>query len=215
VALLGCAAIGGSLLRRRTIVLGLAALLTIALFLLLASRVPGSPITLWADAFLDRLVTLGQGETLHEDSLRWRYVENSYALKQITSHPFFGLGLGAHYRPFDPKLDVSGMAWDARGYIHNGHLWIMVSIGLLGYASWVWLWLRFMQHGISQWHRLPHPGAGGRVLALTMAFGGAMLASLTSPLPMEWFWVPVLGMMMGIAEVTLRLGSQTQSGFLQ
>lgn len=175
---------------------------------------PESRAARLVSASIERLGTLVQRKTLssQESTLRWRYSEYEYALAQITSHPFIGLGLGVRYRPWDPSLDWKGpddSGFDGRAYIHNGHLWILMKSGLLGYLCFVWLSLAFLFRGFRYWRRIPNSQMKGSVLGSTLAYLAVLVGSVTSPLVMEWHWTPVIGLMMGLNEV--RLGSAASS----
>jgi len=163
-------------------------------------------------ASFDRLATLGSQRTLSEDSLQWRYVENEYALRQIASHPLLGLGLGARYRPFDPRIDYRGMNWDARGFIHNGHLAILLASGLPGYLCLMWLSLAFLIRGFRYWRCISNSQMRGIVLGFTLAYLGVLISAVVGSPFTSWSWTPLIGIMMGVNEVALRkLFSRGQS----
>ena len=110
-------------------------LLLIVIILLPVIGALGSRPANLVKATIARMSTLGNSKTVEESSLRWRYVENNYARSQIASTPLLGLGLGGKYRPFDRRIDYAGIGYDGRRYIHNGHLWVIVKTGLLGYPG--------------------------------------------------------------------------------
>jgi hypothetical protein len=188
--------------RQRLLGWSLIALLLLAIILLPAFDSPESQAAKLIRASFERLGTLGSDKTLGESSLQWRYVENEYALRQIASHPLTGLGLGARYRPFDPRLD--GRERDFRDYIHNGHFWIMIKSGLLGYLCLVWLSLASLLRGFRYWRLVPDSQMRGSVLGFTLTYLGVLFAAVINPIFMQWFWTPVIGLMMGINEVVLK-----------
>jgi O-antigen ligase/transposase-like protein len=152
----------------------------------------------------DRFRTLVGEQVITDPSLRQRDVEYEYALPQIAAHPLTGLGAGARYRPFDPRIDWRG-GFDGRAYIHNGHLWIMLQSGLIGYGCLVWVSLLFMTRGLRAWRRIPDPDLRGLVLGFTLVTLTGLAGNITSPMFMQWFWVPVYGLMFGANEVIIRL----------
>jgi hypothetical protein len=158
-------------------------------------------------ASFGRLVTLVSVGTARESGMQWRYLETEYALPQIASHPLIGLGLGATYRPWDPRLDWTGpggTGWDASAYIHNGHLWILLQSGLLAYLCLMWLSLAFLVRGLKYWRSVFNSQMRGIVLGFTLTYLGVLIGAIVNPMFMQWFWTPVIGMMMGINEVVLR-----------
>lgn len=183
----------------RSIMLGFA----IMILLLVISARPGSRAMRLVNAAADRFDTMMGSQVTGDSSLRWRDAEYEYAIPQILSHPLTGLGIGALYRPFDSRMDWRG--FDGRAYIHNGHVWIMVQTGFLGYASLMWLSLCFLARGFKNWRRVTDNRIRGFAQSFTLVYLGTLLCNITSPLFMEWYWTPVFGLMMGANEVIYRL----------
>jgi hypothetical protein len=178
-----------------------------AIILLPALDRPESQATKLIEAFFTRLATLGSDKTLRESSLQWRYIENRYAIPHITPPSLIGLGLGTRYRPFDPRLDGEE-GWDARRYVHNAHLWILLKTGLLGYICLMWLSLAFLRRGIRYWRLIPDSQMRGCVLGFTLTYLGVLIGAVVNPMLMQWFWTPVIGIMMGVNEVVLKKVAQ-------
>jgi len=114
--------------------------------------------------------------------------------------------MGAKYRPRDPILDQrspSGYAVDLRGLIHNGHLWILLQSGLLGYLSLMWLSLVFLMRGFRYWRDIASGRMRGVVLGFTLAYLAVLIAAVANSTFVQWRWTPVIGIMMGINEVIL------------
>jgi len=196
--------------RRRVAGWSLAIAFLVTTILLATAGQPESPIPRLVRAASERLATLASAETLQgqQSTFRWRGLEYGYALPQIASHPLLGMGLGTRYRPWDPRLDWQGpedSGFDGRAYIHNGHVWILVKSGLLGYLCLVWLSLTFLFRGFKYWRRMPSSQTRAVVLGFTVTYLGVLVVSVTSPNLMEWFWTPVIGLMMGLNEAVLRL----------
>ena len=198
--LLGC--LVGRRNRQSLIAWGLVAAVLGAVVLFLALQKPGSQAAGLVGAFFGRLGTLGERGTLREGSLQFRYIENEYALSQIRSHPLIGLGFGARYRPRDTRLDW-GEEWDAEAYIHNGHLWILLKSGPLGYLCLLWLSLAFLIRGFKHWRRVRDGQMKATVLGFTLTYLGVLIGAFVNPMFMQRFWTPVIGIMMGVNEVVL------------
>jgi hypothetical protein len=156
------------------------------------------------EASVDRLATLVNRKTLQESSLQFRYTEIGYAIPAILSHPVIGLGLGARYRPWDARLDwqgSGGIGFDGRAYIHNGHLWILLTSGGLGYLSFMVLSYLFLRRGFESWKWIPDRQLKSMLLGFTLTYLGVVVGDLVNPMFMQWYWSPVIGIMMGCNEV--------------
>jgi O-antigen ligase len=170
---------------------------------------PGSRASRLLGASLERLGTLGRSGTFQgeDSSLAWRKIENRYAVAAIASHPLVGLGIGAKYRPKDPRLDPRGSdasAYDFSGHVHNGHLWILLQSGLLGYLSLMWLSVVFLTRGFKHWRHIAGDRMRGVYLGFTLAYVVILIAATANSTFMQWRWTPVIGIMMGINELILR-----------
>ncbi len=170
-----------------------------------------SPPARAASAAIDRLETLTSEQTIGESSLQFRYVENSYAIPQILSHPLVGLGLGASYRPLLPDLDYGD---DRTNYIHNGHFWVMLKAGPLGYLALVWASVLFLSRSFRHWREAPEPRHRAIVLAFALIYVGVLVGSIVNPMLSQVYWAPVIGIMMGVSEVILA-GPLRRSGAAQ
>jgi len=165
-------------------------------------EIPDSRVTKLVSGSYARLATLGSTKTLQEGSLQWRYVENEYALSQIMAHPVLGIGLGARYRPFDPRIDYYGLG-DFRNFIHNGHLWVLMDTGLLGYLSLMCLSLFFLIRGFKYWRNIADARMRGIVLGFTLVYLAVLIAGVVNSDLVQSRWTPVIGILMGVNEVIL------------
>jgi hypothetical protein len=152
-------------------------------------------------ASIERASTLTSTDVLSADSLVFREVENKYALAHLSQIPLLGLGLGARYRPFT-TLDWE--AYDGRGYIHNGHFWIMLKSGILAYLCLMWLSALFLLRGFRHWRSVSDPVLRSGVLAFTLTYVGILIACIVNPMFMQWSWAPLVGMMLGFNEAVFR-----------
>jgi len=194
--------------RRRLIRWGLVAICTAAIILLITFSYPNSRAARLAGASLDRLSTLIWSKTYQgqDSSLNWRKIENRYAFSTIASHPLIGLGMGSRYRPLDRRIDqrvADDSGYDFRNYIHNGHLWILLQSGLLGYLSFMWLSLTFLMRGFKYWQNITNDRMRGVVLGFTLVYLTVLIAAVANSTFMQWRWTPVIGIMMGINEIII------------
>jgi hypothetical protein len=186
------------------VVISLAAMILMVLF-----NSPNSRLSRLVGASTDRLSTLGSSGTYKgkDASVDWRMVENEYAFSKIASHSLIGLGMGFTYRPWDSRLDfrdADGVDHDFRRLIHNGHLWILLQSGLLGYLSLMWLSLGFLIRGFRYWRKVVDDRMRGVVLGFTLVYLALLIAAVANSTFMQWHWTPVIGIIMGINEVILR-----------
>lgn len=188
--------------RKRLVSLSMIVLFLATLILAPAFYGPDSALSRLAEAAYARFSTLTTNDTLAEGSLQFRYVENRHAFRQIVAHPLLGIGLGARYRPWDTRLD--GEEFDGRAYIHNGHLWILMESGLFGYLGLAWLSSVFLFRGFKFWHIMANAQMRGATLGFTLTYLGVLFAAIVSPIFMQWFWTPVIGLMMGLNEAAFR-----------
>jgi putative inorganic carbon (HCO3(-)) transporter len=164
------------------------------------------------DAIIGRLSTLVNINTLSEGSLTYRYIENNYALQQIITHPILGLGLGVFYRPYDPRLDFGSQI--LTNYIHSGQLGLILDTGILGYICFLWLSGLFILRGLKFWKTIQESEERAIFLAMTLSYIGIFAAAIVSPIFQQWYWTPVLGIMMGINEVIFSIDSDRSQDVL-
>lgn len=190
---------------RKKLILGGIAIMffAISLFLFFGLFAPDSKLGIAGKASYERMLTLFESSTYESADSTWRerYIEYGYALSQIGSHPILGMGLGAKYRPLLPEIDYEG--YDGRSWLHNGHLWIIVKTGVLGYISMAWLSVMFLSQGFRGWRYVAEHRMRATVLAITLTYLGVQIASIVEPLMMKAEWIPVIGTMMGINEVII------------
>jgi hypothetical protein len=156
------------------------------------------------DASLVRLETLFTSSTIEQDSsIQWREIETSYVWPAIKKHPLFGVGLGAQYRPLDTRLDWE--EFDGRRYIHNAHLWIITNIGVFSYLIFAGLSVLFVIRGLRHWRQTDNSLESAAMLSFSLSYVGILVAAIVNPIFSQHYWVPLIGMMMGINETIIRL----------
>jgi hypothetical protein len=194
--------------RQRLIQWSLLTIAVAALLLIVSFEDPSSRGEKLISASYDRLNSLARSSTFEgqDTSLTWRALENQYALTSIAEHPLLGQGMGFTYRPYDRRMDQPysvGGGLDFRQFIHNGHFWIMLQSGLIGYLSFMWLSLAFLIRGFKYWRSIIEDRLRGVVLGFTLAYLAILIAAVVNSTFMQWYWAPVLGIMMGTNEVII------------
>jgi hypothetical protein len=155
---------------------------------------------------IDRLISLFRPETYEVPStLRWRDFEYKYAFDKLLSRPFFGIGLGAKYRPYIVGKDWEG--FDGRSYIHNGNMWILAKAGLLSYLPLLWAILLSLFRGFKYWRINPVGWKRYYVLGFTLALLGMLIGSNIAPIWMKFAWTTLIGFVLGINELLLKEAS--------
>ncbi|NSW52429.1 MAG: O-antigen ligase family protein [Anaerolineae bacterium] len=145
-----------------------------------------------------------------ESTIVWRNFEYDYGLPQIANHPLFGLGLGSNYRPFIEGIDYT--EFQGQGYTHNGHLWIAMKTGLVGWFFFLTFLITFITNGFRNWRAVSNPRMQTIYLGFTLVGLSILLASILHPIVMTIFWTPVIGTFLGINDVIFRLyGSEESS----
>jgi hypothetical protein len=196
--------------KQRLILWAIIAVMVLGIVGGLTALKPESQARALVQAALERLQTLAEPATYESpsSSLRWRDFEYSYAIPEIMSSPFIGLGLGARYRPFVPPRDYEG--FDGRDFIHNGHVWVVLKAGLFAYIGLMYFSLGIVFRGLRRWRRMREAWMRGLVLGSALVFMGALIVSNIEPYVMTASWTPVLAVVAGINEVALRIdGEQT------
>jgi O-antigen ligase len=197
--------------RQRLMGWGLLVVSLAAMLLLVVFSNPSSRAARLVGASTNRLSSLGGAIQGQDTSLNWRMLENGYAISTIAANPWIGLGMGFTYRPYDRRLDISGDPYDFRKHIHNGHLWILLQSGLLGYLSFTWLSLAFLMRGFRYWRSVTNPQFKGVVLGFTLVYLAVLIAAWVNSTFMQWRWTPVIGIIMGINEIILLKFGQEES----
>lgn len=195
--------------RARFIGFGFTTLLIVAAFIAIISYDPSSRTARLVDASADRFGSLFDSGTFQGDdgSLNWRLIENEYAIETIRANLWIGLGMGYTYRPWDSRIDQidpTGTSYDFRKHIHNGHFWILLQSGLLGYLSLIWLSVTFVGRGLRHWREVQDTKLKSIVLGFVLTFMVVFVAAVANSSFTQWRWTPIFGIMMGINEVVIR-----------
>ncbi len=186
--------------KKRIIAWSLIMFIVTSLVIILFLGIGGKPRE-FAVSTLDRVVSLFNGEKLfYSDSLEWRKMENYHATRVILTHPVVGIGLGNSYRS-----QISGSADKLTDYTHNGYLWILWNMGLMGFIPFLWLCAVFLYRGFLNWRYAEDNFLKAAMIGFTLSYTGIMAACLVNPMFSQWFSIIVIGIIMGINEVIIRI----------
>ena len=183
----------------RLFALSLLGVVIVALVIFLVQTSSNTFITEFLNATLSRFGTLLTPTELGDNSLQWRIVENQYVLPQVIAHPFLGLGLGANYRPHNPNIG------DLLAYIHNGHFWILMKTGILGYLCFAWVSIAFLVRSFKNWRLILDPQMRAYSLSFALTYLGVLFGAIVNPMFMQAYWSPLIGIMFGFNEAMFRL----------
>jgi O-antigen ligase len=167
------------------------------LFFMFSVFSPGQLIDNYFDSISTRVFSLFMGEDLYEsDSIDFRKEENVAAMEAILSRPFFGSGLGSKYRSIPDK------GFEGReSYIHNGYLWVLLKMGLLGAIPIILFFTFFITRLIKD--SIHETNSNYRSLMLCGAFAilGITFINIVNPVIMQDKSIVVIAITMGLLRV--------------
>lgn len=138
--------------------------------------------------------------TNQEDTWTNRIGEVRDAIPVVQEHPLEGIGFANPWRTGWRFLN------DVGTFTHNGYLWILVKMGLVGLVPFLWMTGLYIFRGVSQWRQVRHPFYQALSLGFALAFLGLLVANVAEPRFTEnWKWTTALAVVMGINEVIYRL----------
>jgi O-antigen ligase len=135
-----------------------------------------------------------------DETLEIRRAENEYLFNKIKKNPLFGIGMVSQLRPsqFLAK-EESGV------YVHNGYLWILASLGIVGFFTFFWFYARFLGRGLSGWRKVRDTYLKAALAGFTLSGLGILLMSIVNPVLMQWKSVVVISTMIGLSEAIMRI----------
>jgi O-antigen ligase len=158
-------------------------------------------------AMSERFSSMFKGSKVYKsDSLEGRKLENKYALQKIAKQPLFGIGLGNDYRP--PITDNDAIFTDATKYIHNGYLWILLNLGLIGLLPFLWFFTGFITRGFKHWERIKDTDMRALLAGFTLSVLGFLPINIVNPMIMQWFSIVVFSVAIGFGEVIIRINKK-------
>lgn len=147
----------------------------------------------------DRYFSLLSGKDLTESgSVSDRFLENSYAVAKFKENPLFGSGLYNSYRP-----EIYQEGEDITYYVHNGYLWILKDMGLVGMFLFLWFYLGFLVRSWRGWKRIEDDYFRAVLLGFMLSGLGIVPMVLFNPIFLQWFSIVVLSIMIGLSEAIL------------
>ena len=124
-----------------------------------------------------RFLTMGNPDdpTVKERVYMWRS-----GLTMWRQHPLLGLGPGGVKREYE-SYALPEAVKKRTGHVHNTPLQILVERGVLGLATWVWIWAAFYVRGIRLLRGLPSEARQERTLVAgsLAAITGFLIAGLS------------------------------------
>jgi putative inorganic carbon (HCO3(-)) transporter len=115
-----------------------------------------------------------QDPTVREREYMWR---SGFAMWR--DHPWLGAGPGGVKREFSRYASPEAIK-KRTGHLHNTPLQILVELGAIGLAAWLWIWIAFFTRATGLFRRLPADALRERALAAgsIAAIAGFLVAGL-------------------------------------
>lgn len=193
--------------KKRYIACLLIAVILMSIFSFTLLSIGGRPKEQLISIF-DRFTSLFTGKKIfHMETLNWRWIENKFALRQIVKHPLLGIGLGNDFRArtsyragaLDPVVQYS--SW----WLHNAYLWILMKMGLIGFLTFLWFYIRFLMRGFSNWKKIKDVTLKSAVTGFMLSGVGIMLIVSIEPLFMMWDSIIVIATIIGLTEAIIKI----------
>lgn len=166
------------------------------LSLLSVSGMVRGKLSEYVDSIAERYFSLTSGKDLTESgSVSDRFVENEYALAKIREHPVLGSGLNNQYRP-----EIYQEGEDLTYYVHNGYLWILKDLGVLGLLLFLWFYLGFLIRNWRAWKSIEDDYFRAVLLGFTLSGLGILPMVFFNPIFLQWFSIVVISVMIGVSD---------------
>jgi O-antigen ligase len=156
------------------------------------------PMANYVHLVILRAESLTAGQKIH--NVEARMIENKFAIEEILAHPIFGIGFTRHYRP-----QIYGPNDNLQWYLHNGYLWILLKMGILGLIPFLWFSYIFVKRGIKNWQSVEDRFFKAIVLGSVISYLGVALTNFACAYFMENWQTAVFGLSFGINEVIYRV----------
>ena len=146
-----------------------------------------------------------------DPSVQYRLIENRAVMEQIRRHPALGNGLGKTYLFDFSRYGVKPLH---KAYIHNNYLWFAQRLGLVGVGLFTWMIIAFLVswRGLGRCLGKTDPWLGGLIVGSRVMIVALLVISVSSPQFNVKGEVAVIGMVMGLAEVSGRLVRESGTG---
>ena len=109
-----------------------------------------------------RLRTIG---STADDTTRDRLAMLEAGRRLAVEHPVMGIGPGQVKHVYGRVAPAEAMRLST-SHLHNTPLQMLVERGLLGLATWLWIFVAFVVRGLAHWRRLPAAATADRALVL-------------------------------------------------
>ena len=153
----------------------------VSLYIAIAMALPANhPLSGSAAALSRRYVSIFTAQD--EPSMMTRRSEWIAAKQKALRYPIIGNGLGTEVTFYRYDNWFGGETWYTTRYIHNAYLSIVLNMGFLGLASFLWLCFSFLRYAVRLYHRLTDAADRSFALGIGASFATLMVASLAGPL---------------------------------
>lgn len=157
---------------------------------------------------VQRLVSIGEDDAA--ESLSYRHLENSYAVKVIKTEPATGIGFARSYRPALYEHEKYGGATLDR-FLHHSYLWILLKMGALGLFTFLAMLFLFFRSSIRILRRHQAPFVRAVVLGGICGFVGLLMVNFVAPYFMQDWGTAAVGAVLGFSEAARRIGLREPS----
>lgn len=137
-----------------------------------------------------------------ESSLGTRQEELYYIYRQVEAHPIMGIGLGANYQPL---RWYESPDFNRQYYTHNAYLWVLMKMGLTGFLAFLWLMSAFLWQSFRHFNKPQGRLERSVILGAGVLCVGLLFSAPFSPVFLEGFWTPLIGLTIGLSEAALHM----------
>lgn len=129
--------------------------------------------------------------------------ENADAFESINKNPILGIGLGNRYREIQDSSSVL-----LETYVHNGYLWILIKMGILGFLPFITFFLTFFYKSIKSIFDPKQSYLRSLYVGIILFIFGVMVINIVNPMFMQLISIVVIAISMGIGDVINRLENE-------
>jgi hypothetical protein len=80
-----------------------------------------------------------------------------------------------------------------------------MDMGIIGFSSFFFFYLRFIKHGLSHWRNIKDSLLQSAVIGFTLSGIGILLAAIVNPMFMKWYSIVVITTMIGLTEAIIKI----------
>jgi len=162
----------------------------------------GSKLNLYSGAVIERFVSVLPGQVENDGSTMDRFDEAEIVLQKIAKRPLFGYGLGAITQEnmvIQGEVDRERMEnW---GYVHNGYLYMIFKLGLLGMIVFLLFYITFIMRALKNLKKIHDEKLHAIYLGSLLFIISILPHSIVSPRIMEGKYITVIAIALGLIEI--------------